>query len=154
MRPIRHLSAGVLAVCLLFAGPAGIATAGPAGTGEHATTGADIDGICGTLLATGVSAASLGQTVAARGAGWIGAIIAAGCLVKDAHEYSAAFNASPEGLARLQGIKDKYGSYTFEDYMRDFGCTYVERGPSGGTDSVTETSRTSADYWDCSSYGD
>lgn len=107
----------------------------------------EIPGICGTLLGVGTSAASLGKSVVARGAGWVSAIIAAGCLMKDAKEYQEAFWASPEGIARLKEIKAQYGHYKHEDWMREFGCMYVDVPPINPDDV--------ADYgkkrWDCSS---
>ena len=59
----------------------------------------------------------------------MGAIISAGCLMKDASEYQERFNASPEGIARIQELKRLYGRHSFDEWMRQFGCTYRQRPP-------------------------
>jgi uncharacterized protein YcfJ len=110
----------------------------------------ELGGVCGTLVGTGVTAASIAKTVAARGAGWVGAIISAGCLGKDVAEYSRKYNLSPEGQANLREIQRRYGGYSFEDWMHEFNCIYRSQ-PSGAADDVA---RTEVGYWDCSSAGD
>lgn len=105
----------------------------------------EIGGVCGTLLGVGTGTASLGKSVASRGAGWVSAIIAAGCLLKDLEEYQAAFRASPEGLAVVRDIKARYAGYTLDNWMRDFGCTFRETPPAH-TDSAAAARGT----WDCS----
>ncbi|WP_329221140.1 hypothetical protein OG352_29735 [Streptomyces sp. NBC_01485] len=122
---------------------------------EGAVRPAAIGSICGSLLATGVSVSSLGKTIASKGAGWVGAIVSAGCLVKDAGEYSREFNATKAGLARLKKIQAKYHSYTFEHFMNDFGCKFVANPPGGGTDAVPAVAAAKKPgHWDCSSAGD
>ncbi|KUM70933.1 hypothetical protein J7F01_33420 [Streptomyces sp. ISL-22] len=137
---------------------AGVAPAQAATGAAQPSTGRDyksISGVCGSLLATGVSVASLGKTIASKGAGWVGAIVSAGCLVKDTKEYSKAFNASPAGIARLKKIQAKYHNYTFEHFMKDFGCKFVANPPGGGTDLAPRAAATKASgHWDCSSAGD
>lgn len=145
MRTRTRLVTVAVAVVVAFSGAAasaGAAYAGPA-IGPAPT---EIGGICGTLLGVGSSAASLGKTIAARGAGWVSAIIAAGCLAKDLWEYSEAFNASPEGIANIKALKDRYAGYRFEDYMREFGCVSVDVPPAN-PDDVTDYGHT---RWDCS----
>ncbi|MFJ8632785.1 hypothetical protein [Streptomyces sp. NPDC093568] len=136
---------------------AGVAPAQAAMAGGP-TAGRDyksISGVCGSLLATGVSVGSLGKTIASKGAGWVGAIVSAGCLVKDTKEYSRAFNATPAGIARLKKIQAKYHGYTFEHFMKDFGCKWVANPPGGGTDVAPRVAADKASgHWDCSSAGD
>lgn len=98
----------------------------------------ELSGICGTLVGGGVTAASMGRTVAAKGAGWVGAIIAAGCLWRDLDEYTKKYQLSPEGRAELRAIQRKYGHYTFDDYMREFDCKYEEH-QIANPDDITET---------------
>ncbi|WP_030949179.1 hypothetical protein [Streptomyces sp. NRRL S-646] len=130
--------------------PAQAAPAQPAGGRAHMS----ISGVCGSLLATGVSAASLGKTIASKGAGWVGAIVSAGCLLKDTKEYSRAFNASPAGIARVKKIQAKYHNYTFEHFMKDFGCKFIPNPPGGGTDATPALAAAKSGHWDCSSAGD
>ncbi len=117
-----------------------------AGTSSEEYVNADINGVCGTLLGAGTSVASLGKTVAARGAGWFSAILAAHCLAKDVTEYADKFNASPEGQAQIAELKRKYGHYTYDDWMRAFGCTKTTL-PRLNPDDVSERARS---RWDCS----
>jgi hypothetical protein len=106
----------------------------------------ELPGICGTLVGGGVTAASLGKTVAARGAGWIGAIVSAGCLTYDLNEWGREQMLSPEGRATLQAIMDRYRNHTFEDFMREFDCTYVERTDLVVPDDVNSKAPA---YWNC-----
>lgn len=105
----------------------------------------EIGGICGTLLGLGTSAAGQNKVIAARGAGWVSMVLAAGCLAKDLAEYSKAFNASPEGIASIRSMKARYAGVSMDGWMRGAGCTLRERQPAI-SDSV-EPART---YWDCS----
>jgi len=105
-----------------------------------------LDGICGSLLTAGTSFASLGKTVAARGAGWFGAIVSARCLIEDANQYSLQFQATPQGVAFIRELQNKYGGYTFEDFMVAFDCTFVESG-RGAADSID--SANPRGYWNC-----
>lgn len=156
MDRIRRVLTGAAAGAVLLT--AGVAPAQAATAAAQPSAGRDyksISGVCGSLLATGVSVSSLGKTIAAKGAGWVGAIVSAGCLVKDAKEYSRAFNATPEGIARLKKIQAKYHAYTFEHFMKDFGCEWKPNPPGGGTDAAPRAAATKASgHWDCSSAGD
>jgi hypothetical protein len=116
-----------------------VATAGPA----HAELG----GVCGTLLAGGLTAASIRANIVARGAGFAGMIISAGCLTKDLNDAAREYTLTPAAQAEYRRIQAQYGSYRIEDYMREFGCDQVTRGPSN-PDDVFAADRTS---WDCSS---
>lgn len=109
-------------------------------------TRVDLAGVCGTLLGAGTSVASLGKTIAARGAGWVSAVIAAGCLLKDTREYQIRFNASPEGQAQIAELKRTYGNYNYDDWMREFGCTNREVPPID-EDAMGKPTRY---HWDCS----
>ncbi|MGW2720573.1 hypothetical protein [Streptomyces sp. NPDC001492] len=154
MDKFRKTLIGAAAGAVLLTGavaPAQAVTAQPAVARQPQS----ISGVCGSLLATGVSVASLGKTIASKGAGWVGAIVSAGCLVKDAGEYSRAFNASPAGIARLKKIQAKYHNYTFKHFMKDFGCEWIPTPPGGGTDLAPRVAAQRASgHWDCSSAGD
>ena len=141
-----RIRATVVAVCTaigLIVGSAGPAFAVPAPPPQPLTE--ELDGICGTLLGAGTGVASLGKTVVARGAGWVSAIIAAGCLVKDAIEYTDAFNASPEGVARIRELQARYRGYTLDRWMTEFGCVFRENPPVHTDSAVAE-----GGSWDCS----
>ncbi|MGW6912107.1 hypothetical protein [Streptomyces sp. NPDC054940] len=155
MDTLRKTLVGTAAGAVLLT--AGVAPA-QAATAALPAVGRDyksISGVCGSLLATGVSVGSLGKTIASKGAGWVGAIVSAGCLVKDTKEYSKAFNATPAGIARLKKIQAKYHNYTLEHFMKDFGCKWVANPPGGGTDLAPRVAANKASgHWDCSSAGD
>ena len=158
MDKVRKALIGTAAGAVLLT--AGVAPAQAATGTAQPSAGRDyksISGVCGSLLATGVSVSSLGKTIASKGAGWVGAIVSAGCLVKDAKEYSRAFNATPAGIARLKKIQAKYHNYTFKRFMKDFGCEWKANPPGGGTDAtpaVVAHNTRAAGHWDCSSAGD
>jgi len=107
-----------------------------------------LDGVCGSLLTAATSFGSLAKATAARGAGWLGAIVSARCLIEDANQYSMQFHATPEGVAFIRGLQNKYGGHTFNDFMVEFDCTFVESG-RGAADSVD--SARPRGYWNCDS---
>ncbi|GAA4968495.1 hypothetical protein GCM10025792_09500 [Pseudonocardia tropica] len=105
----------------------------------------EVNGVCGTLVGAGASAASLFRQVATRGAGWGSVAIALGCLTKDGMDYSDAYNATPEGRASIQRMKDHYGGWSVSDWMTAAGCSLRERGPA-----IADSAEPARFSWDCS----
>ncbi|MGI5128592.1 hypothetical protein ACQEVB_17410 [Pseudonocardia sp. CA-107938] len=151
MKPRIRARAAVVAIVIALASVAGATNANAVEPSQVESIGYGIrptalDGVCGSLLTAGTSLGSLGRTVAARGAGWVGAIVSARCLLADVNEYSKQFHATPEGIAFVRELKNRYGAYTFEDFMAEFDCTFVESG-RGPADSVDSARRRG--YWNC-----
>ncbi|MEJ8279114.1 hypothetical protein [Pseudonocardia spirodelae] len=144
--PARRMAAAVVATVLLVGLTIGTAPAASAAAARSTPPAVrEINGVCGTLLGVGTSTASMFKQVAARGAGWVSLVLAAGCLTKDVVEYSEAFNASPEGLASIRQMKARYAGWGVADWMSGAGCTYRVRR-SAIADSVDAPRA----YWDCS----
>jgi hypothetical protein len=148
----RARAAGVCAGLIVAMSGAGVATAGPV----HAAVPAgpvptEVTGICGTLFGAGFGIAQLHKQIAARGAGYVGAFISAGCLYKDAQEYGRQYWSSPAGEAEWERIRTRYGPYSVADWMRETGCVEVPVGRVA--DDISTWGNTT---WSCegSSYGD
>jgi hypothetical protein len=135
-------AAGVCAaiVVALGTGTAGTAQAAPGGL-----VPAELNGVCGTLFGFGTGVAGLGRTIVSRGAGYAGAIVAAGCLLKDADEAARVYRLSPQGVTEYRALQARYGDYRPDDFLREFGCAEVGVPPVA-PDDVSTYGRTT---WDC-----
>ena len=106
---------------------------------------AELPGVCGTLVGAGLTVAAVARTMVQRGAGFVGAVVSVGCFGKDAVDYAGEVAARPENVAQLELLRERYRGYQVADFMREFGCDPVTRGPAN-PDDVNDHAVTS---WDC-----
>ena len=147
----RTRAAGVCAALIVALTGSGVAAAGTAeASTPTALVPAELGGLCGTLVGGGLTAAQVAKTIAQRGAGYAGTVIAAGCLTKDYWDYKQTWiRTTPEGRRFYEEMRASFGDLDHVEtgqLMQKLGCVAVAVPPVNADDISTYGGVT----WDCS----